>query len=624
MYRFKRYVGQLAAKVTVVAAVSLMLLACGDGENRQEKYLERAQTFFDEQNFDKARIEAQNVLQINPKNSDARFLMGELAMADGNVRKAYGFYLSVLEENAEHINSNLALAKLLILARDFDRSFGYVETILAVDPDHLDALAVKSQLYFQTEEVEKGKIIAQKVLEVDKGNVIAVNLLVQDYLSNNEQHKALDLVNDAIEVNPKGRETLARMKLGILQAQGDKDGMEKELIALTETFPERQVYKDSLVQFYVEEQKFNRAEQTLRNYVETNPENVEAKIAIVSHLFKHKSKESAIEEVNRLMAENSDEGKYGLALAQIHIFSNELDEAKKVLNGVIDSNPRSVSSINARNAIISMHIQAEELDAAQGLIAEILSIEPENSTALITRARLNFQNQAYKDVIADMRTILRNEPENVAALRLLAVSQERDDSQDLALDNYRKLVALNSKDAKTLGAAARLAIRNKNYEEAEQYIRMALASNANDPALVTNLIGLLVIKDDISTALTFADGLIESEESKALGYFLKGSLQSRQENYDEGIESLEKSLSVEPRAIETISTLTQVLQKSKGNDAALKFVKAHCDKNEDLAECHYVLGTLYAQEKDFDGAITELKKALSLNEKLGDGLSAIG
>ena len=56
--------------------VTTTLIACSGGEDRQAKYLERAKNYLELENYDKARIEAKNVLQINPKNADAHSNLG--------------------------------------------------------------------------------------------------------------------------------------------------------------------------------------------------------------------------------------------------------------------------------------------------------------------------------------------------------------------------------------------------------------------------------------------------------------------------------------------------------------------------------------------------------------------
>ena len=49
------------------------LTACGGAADRKAAYMEKGQALFDAGNYDKARLEFKNVLQIDPKDVPARF-----------------------------------------------------------------------------------------------------------------------------------------------------------------------------------------------------------------------------------------------------------------------------------------------------------------------------------------------------------------------------------------------------------------------------------------------------------------------------------------------------------------------------------------------------------------------
>ena len=73
MYKTNRIV--LKAIALVLAAT--LLGACGGKEERKARYLERGKAYFEEQNFDKARVEFRNVLQIDPKTAEAYLYLAE-------------------------------------------------------------------------------------------------------------------------------------------------------------------------------------------------------------------------------------------------------------------------------------------------------------------------------------------------------------------------------------------------------------------------------------------------------------------------------------------------------------------------------------------------------------------
>ncbi len=206
----------------------------------------------------------------------------------------------------------------------------------------------------------------------------------------------------------------------------------------------------------------------------------------------------------------------------MHLFTGDKDSAVSVLEAAVDRDPRSVGSIEARNILVSIYLQEESVDKANNLLAEVLDIEPENADALLTRARLSLSDGEIKDGISDLRVILKNDPESIVAMTLLAAAQELEGSEGLALDNYKKLMTLQAPDLAVLTSAARLAISSEQYQEAESYIRQALELEGDNASLVTNLVKLLVLKEDWDAARSFANRLVDSEKSRCLGLFLIG------------------------------------------------------------------------------------------------------
>lgn len=603
--------------VHILSALLLvgLLAACSSGEDRQEKYLERAQAYYDAEDLDKARIEARNVLQINPKNSGARLLLGNIGFDNGDIRKAYSMFLSVLDEDPDNISAHTALAKIYIAVKDYGKTLEHCNSVLAIDGNDALVMGYKALALAGQGEVAQAEDIAAAALLIDPGATEAIGVIVQKYFNEDTKEKALSLLDNGQLANPDETRIIS-MKISLLENMGRVEDVEVELKKLAAKFPDEPRYTETLAKYYVRESNLDAAEGALRDFADFNEDSVDAKLTIISFLLQQRSKEQAIQQAKDYVEQDKDQSRFYTALAQLHLFTGDKDSAVGVLETAIDRDPRSVGSIEARNTLVSIYLADESNDVANNLLAEIFEIEPENAVALLTRARLSLSDGKMKDGIADLRVILKNDPESTVALSLLAGAQELEGREGLALDNYKKLMTLQEPDLSVLTSAARLAISSEQYQEAESYIRMALELEANNAGLVTNLVKLLVLKEDWDAARSFAQRLVDSEKSKALGYFLMASLDSRLEDNDSAIKNLKASLKAEPKGVESLTGLSTLIVKQQSLEAAIDFVADHCQSYSKQAHCRHLLGRLYAQAGQFDSAIAELETALSLNDKL--------
>jgi tetratricopeptide (TPR) repeat protein len=599
----------------MAAVLSTLVAGCGEGEDRQAKYLERAQNYFAEENYDKARIDARNVLQINPKNAEARLVLANISFEGGDIRKAYGGYQSVLDEAPENIDAHIGLTKLFVAVRGFDQALTHADTVLEAQPDNTEVMGFKAVALVGAERAEEAQTIARQTLAKDASNAAALGVMSQMHIDNGETEKALALLQQGEQANPDDAR-ITMMKVAVYEKLGDSAALEKELIALNQRFPESRNYSDALAGYYIRESRFDEAEAVVRDYANRDESTVESKKRVISYLQQHKSQQAAIDEAKAYIEAEPDVSGYYISLAQLHMFTGDKEQALVVLSEVVDRDPRGVGSIDARNMIIKIHLADKNFDAATKIVAEVLDIEPENADALFVRAGLNLADNNLKAGIADLRVILKNDPENIQALTGLVRALEANGNEELALDHYKKLIALQKPNVETLASAARLAIKTEQYQEAEKFVRMALEIDAENPGLVTNLVRLLVLKEDWDAASSFAQRLIESEESKALGYYLQAGLDMRLDEKDKAIKNLELSLQHQANAVETLTSLAGLISEQQGQQAALSYVTAHCETYPEQAHCQYILGSLYAQDKQFDTAIGAIENALSINDQL--------
>src|SRR5262245_7717230 len=103
-----------AAGLAVALFSTLVLVGCGGAEARRSTYMERGEKYFAAENFEKARVEFRNAMQVAPKDAEVRYMNGRVAERLGNARDALGLYQSAIEIDPEHVRARAGLGRLFV------------------------------------------------------------------------------------------------------------------------------------------------------------------------------------------------------------------------------------------------------------------------------------------------------------------------------------------------------------------------------------------------------------------------------------------------------------------------------------------------------------------------------
>src|ERR1700719_3284815 len=107
--------------------VALAVAGCGGAESRKAKHLEKGQTFLAAGNFEKARVEFRNALQIAPTDSDARYDNGVVAEKLGNAREAAQFYRGAIDVNADNVQARVGLGHVYLFGGAPDKALEVID-----------------------------------------------------------------------------------------------------------------------------------------------------------------------------------------------------------------------------------------------------------------------------------------------------------------------------------------------------------------------------------------------------------------------------------------------------------------------------------------------------------------
>src|SRR3989304_3433147 len=103
--------------IIISCLVFIILSGCSQ-EAKKERHWKRGESYFTENRFKEAIIEYKNVLQIDPKNANARYKLGLAFLRTGELREAFSELSKSVELDQDLIDARLHLGNLYLLSRD--------------------------------------------------------------------------------------------------------------------------------------------------------------------------------------------------------------------------------------------------------------------------------------------------------------------------------------------------------------------------------------------------------------------------------------------------------------------------------------------------------------------------
>ena len=174
-------------KLLLSIALITTLAACGGAEERKAVYMEKAKASIEAGDFDKARIELKNVLQIDPKDGEAYYQLGNVYEQQKEYRKAYGNYLKAEELSPELLANHAKLGRFyLLLMNDTEKAQEKIDLILSKEPDNADGLLLKAAVALRNNKLNEALNIAQGIVASAPKHTESIAFLATLYMKRKE------------------------------------------------------------------------------------------------------------------------------------------------------------------------------------------------------------------------------------------------------------------------------------------------------------------------------------------------------------------------------------------------------------------------------------------------------
>jgi len=244
--------------------------------------------------------------EINPTDSEVQYYAGliRLVVKKDAIKDAMPFFYQAYNANPQNYDALVEWLKLKVLNYEKNFAVKFVKSSLEREPTN-------HKFYWALGEV---------------------------YAANNEHHRAIDAYHKALDID--NRDSKVRMSLGTsLQAVGDlKNAIEEyRLASVLDRKNSEGLYKSADLLFQA--RNYNQAEELLRHLISLTPNYPGAHRYLAKIYAVKRQKEKAIEEMQKEVANNPENYRFVIELAELFMEYEMYDKAITELSRVSNLPP---------------------------------------------------------------------------------------------------------------------------------------------------------------------------------------------------------------------------------------------------------------------------------------------
>jgi uncharacterized protein (TIGR02996 family) len=596
--------------VLVLSVVMLASLGCGGAQSRFTSHMAKGDDFFAEANYEKARIEFRNALQILPNDAQARFMFGRSMERLGKVREAAGMYQGAIDSDSLHAGARAALGRVFVFAGAPQKALELVEPAIEKNPNDSELLTVRAAARSQLNQRDAALADAEAAVKLAPANENAVALLASLYRQGNEGPRAVALLRDTLEKTPAATELRQVLSLLYL-SQGDKVGAETEMRRIVEQRPEDLRARYSLAIFLAGEKRVDDAEKVLVAAIAAVPDNDDAKLVYADFLSAQREPARGIAALQEFIRKTPDDHDLRLGLGALQQRNGKSADAAAVYREIVERAGTKPQGLSARNRLAAMLAAAQKNDEARKLIQEVLAENPRDNDALLLRGNLAMQGNDAAAAIGDLRAVLRDQPEAVPVLRALARAHIANHEPALAEETLQRAVALSPADPEVRVELAQMLAQGGKGEQALPLIEQTVRDNPTHVLAREMLVRMYLGRGDLAAARVSAEDLKILAPDKAVGFYLSGLTAQAEKRTADAQASFERALQLQPEAADALAALGRLHVASGHPELASAAVEKVLATNPGNFAARNLLGELHLANKEYAPAQREFGKVVA-------------
>ena len=274
--------------------------------------------------------------------------------------------------------------------------------------------------------------------------------------------------------------------------------------------------------------------------------------------------------------------------------------------------------------LVSSYARSEFAEKAIEEYKLAIANDPQSSYLTAALAELYAKTGRIRDAVLEAQDILKRDPKNLEAHRLLGriylrslpdtpAGAQSMEILKLAIDQYEQIIKISPTSVEDHLVLGRLYRLNNDLKKAESEFKTAVSLQPDSEEGLSSLAYLYTEEGDPNKGVRLLEDIPDSARSSRL-YSALGYTYEQAHDYKKAVAAYRRSVELDRENLDSVRGLAQNLLNDGQSDAALEQYKVIAEADPQDAQAQLRIAEILRQGGKFDQALEHLKKAESLVE----------
>ncbi|MFZ3137787.1 MAG: XrtA/PEP-CTERM system TPR-repeat protein PrsT [Thermodesulfovibrionales bacterium] len=593
-----------ALKGDTSTAIELLKKAIAEGNGKTSSRIALARVYERMGKTDEAKSQIAEILTTEPSSKIGLYTLAEIQTKQNDKDAAIKTYDQILGYYPTEVEAFFKKGVLYLEIGKNEEALSVSDNLIKVFPKRPEGYRLKGIVLFYKKNFNDSTIVLQKSLSLQP-HIITFYFLGLNHYYKNEYEQAMNQLQKALDINPSF--TQARILTSLIHLKKNRtDDAIKEIKKVFETDENNAIAHNILGSAFMAKGLYTDGIEEFNRAIENDPKLSDVYIKkSLFDLSKGKFKEAEIE-LKKAISMNPDMLNSRVILAFTYVKQNAYDKALIILKeGLKDQQTDAIFYYLMADVLLRQNKVPDAIKYLQ----KSKETNPAYYDAYFTLASLYFQRGEHDKGLQELKSILKQSPDNVKAAVAVASILEMK-ANDEALKYY-----LQAKETGKLEGYLELAkfhLRKKEPEKALKVLDEASRKYPSEPASY-ELKGktLLSMKRSDEAIKTFEE--IEKINQKlGLAYIVNAFISMKKP--DKALDRLKREMKKNPDNLELMAEISRIYKVMGKKQDSIDNARQIIQKNPASPIGYLTLAMIYQDDKELDKAIEILKKASQIND----------